>query len=121
MHSHGNPYWTAELYGKGHSETVIGQALRAWRGQKIYVATKAQPIRWPDADDDHPAMRGRFPAWYLRDSVEQSLRRLGVERIDLFQLHSWMPDGLHALDWLETPAPKRWRFGSEEVTYDWGE
>jgi aryl-alcohol dehydrogenase-like predicted oxidoreductase len=93
---------TAELYGKGHSETVIGQALRAWRGQKIYVATKAQPIRWPDADDDHPAMRGRFPAWYLRDSVEQSLRRLGVERIDLFQLHSWMPDGLQALDWLET-------------------
>ena len=25
------------------------------------------------------------------------------------------------LDWMETPAPKRWRFGSEEVTYDWGE
>jgi aryl-alcohol dehydrogenase-like predicted oxidoreductase len=93
---------TAELYGKGHSETVIGQALREWRGPKIYVATKAQPIRWPDPDDDTPAMRGRFPAWYLRDCVEQSLKRLGVERLDLFQLHSWMTDGLHALDWLET-------------------
>lgn len=71
---------TAELYGKGHSETVIGQALREWRGPKIYVATKAQPIRWPDADDETPAMRGRFPAWYLHDCVEQSLKRLGVDR-----------------------------------------
>jgi len=93
---------TAELYGAGHSEEVVGQALRAWAGGKVYVATKAQPIRWPDPDDDDPQMRGRFPAWYLRDSVEASLRRLGVERIDLFQLHSWMPDGLRSLDWLET-------------------
>jgi len=93
---------TAELYGAGHSEVVIGQALREWRGSKIYVATKAQPIRWPDANDDDPKMRGRFPEWYLRDCVEASLRRLGVARIDLFQLHSWMPDGLASLDWLET-------------------
>ena len=93
---------TAELYGAGHSEDVVGQALRAWKGGKVYVATKAQPIRWPDPDDDDPQMRGRFPTWYLRDSVEASLRRLGVERIDLFQLHSWMPDGLRSLDWLET-------------------
>jgi len=34
---------TAELYGAGHSETVIGQALQQWQGAKIYVATKAQP------------------------------------------------------------------------------
>jgi aryl-alcohol dehydrogenase-like predicted oxidoreductase len=93
---------TAELYGAGHSETVIGRALKEWRGEKIYVATKAQPIRWPHADDDAPQMRGRFPAWYLRENVEASLKRLGVERIDLFQLHSWMPAGLHELDWLET-------------------
>ena len=93
---------TAELYGAGHSEEVIGQALREWRGGKIYVATKAQPIRWPDPNDDNPQMRGRFPEWYLSTNVEASLRRLGVERIDLFQLHSWMPDGLASLDWLET-------------------
>jgi aryl-alcohol dehydrogenase-like predicted oxidoreductase len=93
---------TAELYGKGHSETVIGQALQEWRGPRIYVATKVQPIHWPDPDDDAPAMCGRFPRWYLRDCVEQSLKRLGVERLDLFQLHSWMNDGLLTLDWLET-------------------
>ena len=93
---------TAELYGKGHSEEVIGRSLKEWKGGKIYVATKAQPVVWPNPDDDNPAMRGRYPDWYLRDNVEKSLRRLGVERLDLFQLHCWMCDGLYALDWLET-------------------
>ena len=93
---------TAELYGKGHSEEVIGASLRQWRDGKVYVATKVQPIIWPDPDDDHPSMRGRYPHWYLRESVENSLRRLGVERIDLLQLHCWLSDGVHSLDWLET-------------------
>jgi aryl-alcohol dehydrogenase-like predicted oxidoreductase len=93
---------TAELYGKGHSEEVIGRSLKEWRGGKIYIATKAQPVVWPNPDNDDPAMRGRYPDWHLRENVENSLRRLGVERLDLFQLHCWLKDGLHALDWLET-------------------
>lgn len=93
---------TAELYGHGHSETVIGQALRQWKGGKIYVATKAQPTVWPNPDDPAPQLRGRFPEWHLRENVENSLRRLGVERLDLFQLHSWGPMGHRELDWLET-------------------
>jgi aryl-alcohol dehydrogenase-like predicted oxidoreductase len=93
---------TAELYGNGHSEVVTGQALQNWRGHKIYVATKTRPIVWPSPDDDNPQMRGRFPEWYLRDNIEKSLKRLGVECIDLFQLHSFMPSGLFELDWLET-------------------
>lgn len=93
---------TAELYGNGHSEEVIGQALKQWTGDKIYVATKTRPIIWPDANDDAPQMRGRFPEWYLRDNIEKSLRRLQVERIDLFQLHSFMPSAIEELDWLET-------------------
>ncbi|MGB9143512.1 MAG: aldo/keto reductase [Aestuariivirga sp.] len=93
---------TAELYGNGHSETVIGQALKEWKGSKIYVATKARPVVWPSPGDDAPQMRGRFPEWYLRDSIEKSLKRLGVDRIDLFQLHSFMPSGVVELDWLET-------------------
>lgn len=93
---------TAELYGAGHSETVIGKALKEWTGGKIYVATKAQPTVWPNPDDPAPAVRGRFPDWHLRTNVENSLRRLGVERIDLFQLHSWGRFGHRELDWLET-------------------
>lgn len=93
---------TAELYGHGHSETVIGEALRQWKGGKVYVATKAQPTVWPNPDDAAPQVRGRFPEWHLRTNVENSLRRLGVERLDLFQLHSWGPMGHRELDWLET-------------------
>jgi len=93
---------TAYIYGNGHSETVIGRALKQWRGAKIYVATKAQPVEWPSPDDDAPQMRGRYPAWYLRKMVDNALRRLQVDRIDLFQLHSWMASGLYELDWLET-------------------
>jgi len=98
---------TAELYGHGHSETVIGQALRQWTGGKVYVATKAQPTVWPNPDDPAPQLRGRFPDWHLRTNVENSLRRLGVERLDLFQLHSWGPMGHRELDWLETLSDLR--------------
>jgi aryl-alcohol dehydrogenase-like predicted oxidoreductase len=93
---------TAYIYGNGHSEEVIGRALRKWSGHKIYVATKAQPVEWPAPDDQAPQMRGRYPAWYLRTMVDNALRRLQVERIDLFQLHSWIASGLYELDWLET-------------------
>jgi aryl-alcohol dehydrogenase-like predicted oxidoreductase len=92
---------TAELYGNGHSEEVVGRALHEWKGSKIYVATKVRPIAWPQPSDDQPQMRGRFPEWYVRDNLEKSLKRLGVERIDLYQLHSFMPSAMVELDWLE--------------------
>jgi aryl-alcohol dehydrogenase-like predicted oxidoreductase len=93
---------TAELYGSGRSEQVIGRALREFKGGKIYVATKVQPIKWPDPDHADPEMNGRYPSWYLRENVENSLRRLGVERLDLLQLHCWLADGTRNLEWLET-------------------
>lgn len=93
---------TAEMYGEGHSEEVIGRSLRRWTGDKIYVATKSQPTSWPTPSEDHPSMSGRYPGWHLRANVERSLKRLGVDRIDLFQLHGWFPDGARHLDWLET-------------------
>jgi aryl-alcohol dehydrogenase-like predicted oxidoreductase len=93
---------TAELYGNGHSEEVIGKALKSWHGDKIYVATKVRPIQWPRPDDTAPQMRGRFPEWYIRENVERSLKRLGVERIDLYQMHTFMSSAMVELDWLET-------------------
>jgi aryl-alcohol dehydrogenase-like predicted oxidoreductase len=93
---------TAELYGAGHSELVIGESLRRWSGDKIYVATKIQPTEWPNPDQDDPLMGGRYPEWHLRQGVDRALERLGVERLDLLQLHCWLGDGIHELDWLET-------------------
>lgn len=93
---------TAELYGEGHSEKVIGESLRRWDGNRIYVATKVQPTVWPSPDEDDPLMRGRYPEWHLRNGVEQALQRLGVDRIDVLQLHGWFANGVHNLDWLET-------------------
>ncbi|MDF2984169.1 MAG: aldo/keto reductase, partial [Devosia sp.] len=93
---------TAEMYGKGRSETVVGEAVRQWRQGRIYVATKVQPTVWPSPDEERPPMRGRYPAWHLRAAVEASLRRLQVECIDLLQLHCWVADGVTELDWLET-------------------
>ncbi|WP_428425278.1 aldo/keto reductase [Pararhizobium sp.] len=93
---------TAELYGAGRSEEVIGKSLKEWKNGKIYVATKAQPIKWPSPDLDDPEMKGRYPNWYLRENVENSMRRLGVEQLDLFQLHCWLADGVQTLEWLET-------------------
>jgi aryl-alcohol dehydrogenase-like predicted oxidoreductase len=92
---------TAEYYGEGHSEEVIGEALRRWDGDKVYVATKVRPVQWPTPSEDDPQMRGRYPEWYVRQNVEDSLKRLGVDRIDLFQLHGWFPQGVTQLDWLE--------------------
>ena len=93
---------TAQMYGNGRSETVVGEAVRQWRRGRVYVATKVQPVAWPSPDEDHPQMRGRYPAWHLRSAVEASLKRLRVERIDLLQLHCWIADGIAELDWLET-------------------
>ena len=43
----------------------------------------------------------RDSRWYRREGTEAALRRLGVERIDLMQLHCWLEDGLTSLEWLE--------------------
>ncbi len=93
---------TAEMYGSGHSEEVVGRSLREWVGERVYVATKVQPIRWPDPAESNPDIGAAYPPGYLRGQVEASLRRLDMDRIDLIQLHCWMPDGMVDHDWLGT-------------------
>lgn len=93
---------TAQMYGSGHSEEVIGRSLREWSGERIYVASKVQPPQWPHPSVDDPDIAAAYRPEYLRDQAEQSLRRLGVDRIDLYQLHCWMPSGMRDLAWLES-------------------
>jgi L-galactose dehydrogenase/L-glyceraldehyde 3-phosphate reductase len=72
-----NYFDTAPIYGDGQSETNLGQVLRALK-PRIYVGTK---FRLPDV----PA--SELPAAVVR-SLEESLRRLGLERVDLLQCHN---------------------------------
>jgi aryl-alcohol dehydrogenase-like predicted oxidoreductase len=75
---------TADVYGETSSEEYLGRAL-AGRRDRVVVATKFG-IR---LDDARPG--GAKPA-YVRRAVEDSLRRLGTDRIDLYQLHKPDPD-----------------------------
>ncbi len=93
---------TAQMYGSGHSEEVVGRSLQVWHGERILVATKVQPTRWPHPSEDDPDIAAAYPPSYLREQVEASRRRLGVDRIDLLQLHCWMPGGLDDRGWLDT-------------------
>jgi aryl-alcohol dehydrogenase-like predicted oxidoreductase len=79
---------TAELYGDGRSEEILGRALRSRRDQAV-IATKFG-YRFPDRDRPS-ASRSDVMA-----SVERSLRRLATEWIDLYQIHS--PDPLTPLE-----------------------
>ncbi|PTL80391.1 aldo/keto reductase [Vitiosangium sp. GDMCC 1.1324] len=74
---------TAAVYGLGHSEEVVARALKSWTSaQRPLVFTKCG-LLWNDAGKIHHDLT---PA-SLRREVEGSLRRLGVERIDLYQIH----------------------------------
>lgn len=78
---------TAAGYGNGHSEEVVGQALKG-RGNRPYVFTKCS-LTWDDGDDGRNAQRA---AESLRQQCEDSLRRLQMDTIDLYQVHWPNPD-----------------------------
>jgi aryl-alcohol dehydrogenase-like predicted oxidoreductase len=77
---------TAAVYGHGHSEEVVARALRDLpEADRPLVFTKGG-LGWDEHDHMAQASRRGAPA-AIRQDVEDSLRRLGVERIDLFQMH----------------------------------
>ena len=81
---------TAAVYGLGHSEEVVGRALAPYRvGEEVFVFTKCGR-RWEGRPDG--VIENDLRPESIRDECERSLRRLGVERIDLYQFHwpDWM-------------------------------
>lgn len=89
---------TALGYGDGHSERLVGRAARE-AGAGVRVATKIPPRNqeWPARGSAWEA----FPADWVVACTERSLRNLGVDRIDLQQLHVWSDDWLGEGDWPE--------------------
>ena len=76
---------TAAVYGLGHSEEIVGRALAPYRvGEDVFVFTKCGR-RWEGRADGEIGNDLRPES--IREECESSLRRLGVERIDLYQVH----------------------------------
>lgn len=77
---------TAAVYGLGHSEEVVGRALDPWTvGEDVYVLTKCGR-KWQGPLDTGGLVFDLRPE-SIREECEQSLKYLGVERIDLYQFH----------------------------------
>lgn len=79
---------TAAGYGNGKSERIIAEVLKT-RSEKVIVATKTPPLpgHWPPSP--YCDMDERYPEKYLRENVEERLRNLKVDTLDVLQLHTW--------------------------------
>lgn len=109
---------TAAVYGLGHSEEVVGRALQGL-ADKPYVFTKCQRV-WNDRGEIFHVLKRDS----LRRECEASLRRLGVEAIDLYQIHWPKPEedleeGWAALAELKKEGQVRWigvsNFGLDDM------
>jgi aryl-alcohol dehydrogenase-like predicted oxidoreductase len=91
---------TALAYGRGRSERLVGQVVRE-RPETIHVATKVPPknLIWP-APAGLP-VEEVFPGDHIRACAELSLSNLGLERIDVLQLHVWSDEWADQGDWRE--------------------
>jgi aryl-alcohol dehydrogenase-like predicted oxidoreductase len=81
---------TAEVYGFGRSETLLGRFMRE-SGERVSIATKFFPLPW------------RVAGWQLLRALRKSLARLGVPRVDLYQMHWPLPPRSVAA-WMEPLA-----------------
>jgi aryl-alcohol dehydrogenase-like predicted oxidoreductase len=84
-----NFFDTAWAYGDGHSEELLGKALRANPSKKLYVATKIPPKnrQWPSKREF--SLDVSYPPEYVFEYVEKSLRNIGADSLDLIQYHTW--------------------------------
>jgi aryl-alcohol dehydrogenase-like predicted oxidoreductase len=76
---------TADVYSNGESEVIVGKALAGGRRDDVVLATK---VHMPMGED--PNRRGNSRRWIIREA-EESLRRLGTDWIDLYQIHRYDP------------------------------
>lgn len=91
---------TAMGYGDGHSERLIGQAVADVR-DRVVIATKISPKtrRWPVLP--HEPISETFPADWIVECTEKSLRNLNTDYIDVQQLHAWTPPYVQQLEWYQ--------------------
>jgi len=98
---------TAWIYGRGHSEKLLGRLLRDNPGADLRVCTKIPPKdrNWPSTRASR--LEDVFPADHVLEYTRASLENLGVERIDLLQFHVWEDSWVTDERWLDTVAALR--------------
>ncbi len=89
---------TAAGYGNGKSERLIAQVLKS-RKETVYVATKTPPDAGPWPPTPYCVMEERYSEFYIRKNIEERLKNLNTDRIDLLQLHTW------TRAWNQNPRP----------------
>jgi aryl-alcohol dehydrogenase-like predicted oxidoreductase len=83
---------TAWAYGEGHSERLIGSVIRE-RNEHPVIATKVPPKNWLwDQNRPETPLSDVFTPEWITSKAEESLRNLGVECLDVLQLHTWRPE-----------------------------
>lgn len=96
-----NFFDTAWAYGSGLSEEILHALIKRHTEKKLYVATKIPPKnrKWPSRPEFKLA--DVFPAAYIVEYTEKSLKNLGIETIDLQQFHVWEDDWAQQDEWKE--------------------
>jgi aryl-alcohol dehydrogenase-like predicted oxidoreductase len=99
-----NFFDTAWAYGDGLSEEILNALIKRHTGKKLYVATKVPPKnrKWPSKPEFK--LEHVFPAAYIIEYTEKSLKNLGVETIDLQQFHVWEDGWAGQDEWKEAIA-----------------
>ena len=84
-----NFFDTAWGYGEGHSEKILGQLVRRHPNRKLYTASKIPPknFKWP-AKPEYK-FEDSYPTSHIIKYTDKTLQNLGMEQIDLMQLHTW--------------------------------
>lgn len=95
-----NFFDTAWAYGRGHSERLLGNLLRAHPDKRLYTATKIPPknFKWPSRPDY--TLEDCFPPEHIERFVHSSLKNAHLESFDLVQFHTWEDGWLQDDRWV---------------------
>ena len=95
-----NFYDTALAYGDGHSERLIAQCFG--QSSEVIIASKVPPKDrvWPVKPC--APLRNAFPREYVLGCLDQTLRNLGRESVDIYQFHTWNDEWASEEEWQET-------------------
>jgi len=89
---------TAAGYGNGKSERIVGKFIKDI-GKRIYITTKTPPLQGPWPPSSYCIAEDRYPESYIRNNVNERLKNLNVDKLDILLLHTW------TRTWNNNPTP----------------